>query len=216
MLPSTRRSDHISRTTCSFGRRSRSRSQHPGGACDAQPTASARGSPPPTTTAASWGDPQLQPHLRRKTRPMRRGTPRCNHTASRKPRPRVGPLSSCHAAAEPRADGRHRPPRPRPGALPDSIGILAAPRIQRAAARRAATTWPATTRGGRLAPGSALCRPQLRLSDRPRARRRGGLASGSSTAGHRPLALKKAAGAGVNKRSTCVGPARRRERVVHM
>ena len=91
MLPSTRRSDHISRTTCSFGRRSRSRSQHPGGACDAQPTASARGSPPPTTTAASWGDPRLYPHLRRALRRTRRGTLCCDLGPAHEPRRRVCP-----------------------------------------------------------------------------------------------------------------------------
>ena len=60
----------------------------------------ARGSTPPTTTAASWGDPGGYRHLRRALRPTRRGTPRCDRTASQQPRRRVGRCSSCHAAAE--------------------------------------------------------------------------------------------------------------------
>ena len=133
-----------------------------------------RGSTPLLTTAASWGDPRVQPHLRRAMRRMRRGTHCCDRTASRQPRPRVGPLSSCHAAAEPRADRRHRSPRPPHGAIRGSIGISDARRIQRAAVHSAATASRATSRGRRSAPGSAPCRPQMRLSDRPRAQRRRG------------------------------------------
>ena len=40
---------------------------------------------------ASAGDPRLYPHLRREARPARRGTPCCDHAASRQPRPTVGP-----------------------------------------------------------------------------------------------------------------------------
>ena len=60
----------------------------------------ARGSTPPTTTAASEGDPGGYRHLRRALRPTRRSTPRCDRTASQQPRRRIGRCSSCHAAAE--------------------------------------------------------------------------------------------------------------------
>ena len=61
--------------------------------CDAaaQAPEAARGSPPPTTAAASWGDPRLYPHLRRALRHMRRGTSHSDHMAVHEPRRRVCP-----------------------------------------------------------------------------------------------------------------------------
>ena len=57
----------------------------------AEASEAARGSPPPTTTAASWGDPRLYLHLRRALRRMRRGTPHSDHMPSREPHRRVRP-----------------------------------------------------------------------------------------------------------------------------
>jgi len=104
MLLSTRRLDHISRTTCSFGRRSRSRSRpDPGaGRRTIQPTHCLRARIDATAhrgrllrRSAALSASKLRP------RPTRCSRPCCNHTASRQPRPSVGPLQRmCHAAAE--------------------------------------------------------------------------------------------------------------------
>ena len=57
----------------------------------AEARAAARRSAPRLTTAAAGGAPGGYRHLRRAARPMRRGTPRCDLVASRRPRWRVRP-----------------------------------------------------------------------------------------------------------------------------
>ena len=180
-----------------------------------RPRTDRRRRPPPPPPGAIRGSIRIS-GARKAVASARCEPSRCGSMARRQRRPTVARRSTRDAAAEPRADRRHHPPRPPPGAIRGSIGISSSARIRRAAALLAATTWPAAIRGQRSVPGSARCRPQLRLSGRPRARQRSGLASGSSTASRRPLELKEAAGAGVKKHSICVGPALRRDRDTHM
>ena len=108
---------------------------------------------PPTTTAASWGDrrsaalaasparaasnaprhallrPHGEPPAAAECRPM---------AASSTPQPR---------RERPRADRRHRPPRPPPGAIRGSSRISGAHCVECAAARSAVTAQRATSRG---------------------------------------------------------------------
>jgi hypothetical protein len=105
--------------------------------------AAARRSAPRLTTAAAGGAPGGYRHLRRAARPMRRGTPRCDLVASRRPRWRVRPWP-------------HLPRRSRGASSRAQIGAAAHHGRRRGRSRRLSAS---ASRGTPDAPRHAPLRP---------------------------------------------------------
>ena len=108
---------------------------------------------PPTTTAASWGDRRsaaLAASLARAASNAPRHAllrPHGEPPAAAECRPMAASSTPQPRRERPRADRRHRPPRPPPGAIRGSSRISGAHCVECAAARSAVTAQRATSRG---------------------------------------------------------------------
>ena len=128
---------------------------------------------PPTTTAASWGDRRSAALA---ASPARAASNAPRHALLR-PHGEPPAAAECRPMAvsstpqprreRPRADRRHRPPRPPPGAIRGSSRISGAHCVECAAARSAVTAQRATSRGRASARCTAAGKARITLGAMP-------------------------------------------------